>query len=83
MSPSVQNISIPMFNKPDYKKTYFEKILNRKPQTSSINGLVKIMRSFGYHFEEENGRYYVYSNYEWGIKKKFDQTIAPLLKDLE
>lgn len=78
MSLSVQNTITPiqMQNKLDYKKTYFEKKLN--DSKVSKNSLYRIMKQFGYHYECENGHYYVYSSYEWKVKQEFDHTVKPL-----
>ena len=80
MSQCVRNTFMKIKDKPDYKKTYFEKALNQsKASTHSIR---KIMQSLGYHFECDKGHYYVYNPYEWRVKQKFDLTVRPLLDKL-
>ena len=66
-----------MNHKPDYKKSYFETRLNQSKVP--IKSLLRSMQQFGYHYEYEDGRYYVYNDYEWKVKQKFDQTIKPML----
>lgn len=64
-------------NKPDYKKSFFEKSLN-KPGVS-INAINKLMKQFGYHYEYDRGIYYVYDSFEWKVKLEFEKTVKPLL----
>ena len=82
MSLYVLTISIRKQMRVDYKKSYFEDALNRLPVGASANSLYRVMRQFGYHFELENGRYYVYTDYEWEVKRGFEKTISPLLKSM-
>lgn len=65
----------------DYKKSYFEEMLN-KSKGRSINRIFRYMKQFGYKYELENGVYYVYTNYEWEVKKSFDSSISPILQQL-
>lgn len=80
MYQSVQNIFTVKKDRPDYKKTYFENMLNKNK--TSTNSLYKIMLKFGYHYVCENGHYFVYSSYEWKVKQRFEKTIKPLLQEL-
>ena len=82
MSLYVHTISTRKQMRVDYKKSYFEGALNRLPVGASANSLYRVMRQFGYHFELENGRYYVYTDYEWKMKRGFEKTISPLLKSI-
>ncbi len=61
---------------------FFEKQLNRHKSEVNITRLYKVMRKYGYHYEYEDGHYYVYTSYEWKVKKHFDNTIAPMLRCL-
>lgn len=67
-------------SKPDYKKTYFEKQLNDNKK--QVTSLFRRMKQFGYHYEFINGRYYVYTSYEWSVKQRFEKTVKPLLEQL-
>ena len=69
-------------NSIDYKKLFFEKQLNKHKSDANVNRLYKVMRRYGYHYELDNGHYYVYTSYEWKVKKHFDTTIAPMLECL-
>lgn len=73
---------MPKIDRPDYKKTYFEKMLNTYPHTFSVNGLIKEMRQFGYMCECENGHYYVYTQREWEIKSKYEDTVKSVLNQM-
>lgn len=69
-------------HKVDYKKSFFEKELNKHHVDSNVLRLYKVMRRFGYHYEIDNGRFYVYTAHEWSVKKKFDKEIKPILQQL-
>jgi hypothetical protein len=71
-----------MRDKPDYKKTYFEKILNTFPHTFSLNGIMRVMRQYGYYCEYDNGHYYVYTQHEWEIKLQYEDTAKSILDQL-
>lgn len=71
-----------MIDKPDYKKTYFEKILNTFPHTFSLNGIMRVMRQYGYYCEYDNGHYYVYTQHEWEIKLQYEDTAKSILDQL-
>ena len=81
-SPFVQNISMndvslmPKEHKPDYKKTFFEDCLNNKGVP--ISAMARVIQKYGYFYDYENGRYYVYDSYEWGLRKEFRKNIKPL-----
>lgn len=80
LSPYVQNISmskpLPKRNKPDYKKTFFEDCLNNKGVP--ISGMARLIQKYGYFYDYENGRYYVYDSYEWDLRKQFNKEIKPI-----
>lgn len=69
-------------HKIDYKKSFFEKLLNTHTNDHNINRTYRVMKQFGYHYEFVNGRYYVYTSYEWSVKQRFEQTVKPLLEQL-
>lgn len=71
-----------MIDKPDYKKTYFEKILNTFPHTFSLSGIMRVMRQYGYYCEYDNGHYYVYTQHEWEIKLQYEDTAKSILDQL-
>ena len=79
MSLSVPSISTQMIKDIDYKKTYFEKRLNTLPHSFSVNGLIRVMRQYGYFCEYENGHYYVYTQHEWDIKSRYEETAKYIL----
>ena len=66
--------------KPDYKKSYFEKMLNDGKH--SLTSVRKRMNDLGYFYEFENGQYHVYDSYEWKIKKEFSKTVQPLFDQI-
>lgn len=69
-----------MTDKLDYKKSFFERELNENKKP--ISAMSKLMQKFGYFYEYENGRYYVYTSQEWRVKKEFDATVKPLFIQL-
>lgn len=67
-------------DKPDYKKSYFEKLLN--DGNHSLTSLRKRMNDLGYFYEYENGMYHVYDSYEWKIKREFSSTVQPVFEQI-